>query len=211
MQKYDIQNHSEQALLSSYNQSFVRLQWISRAIMASGLLVLMITVLFGYSVFSQSPLKSISSYGMPNHLPLGKIVSNPALSADVEMLKGQMVSMISGSIKAKLIQLQESINAGKVTGKEVVILSDLTKELDALRAVSTPSVGVGSVDQSVLASKNSEHPAILLKELSNLKLLVYLSIVSCGLMFVASAGVWLQARFVLQHHDKLQPVLTHQD
>ncbi|MEO1885513.1 MAG: hypothetical protein ABGX28_05745, partial [Methylococcales bacterium] len=89
--------------------------------------------------------------------------------------------------------------------------SDLTKELDALRAVSTPSVGVGSVDQSVLASKNSEHPAILLKELSNLKLLVYLSIVSCGLMFVASAGVWLQARFVLQHHDKLQPVLTHQD
>jgi hypothetical protein len=211
MQKYDIQNHSEQALISSYNQSFVRLQWISRAIMASGLLVLMITVLFGYSVFSQSPLTRISSYGVPNHLSLGEIVANPALSADVEMLKGQMVSMISGSIKAKLVQLQESINAGKVTSKELVILSDLTKELDALRVVSTPSVGVGSVDQSVLVSKSSAHPAILLKELSNLKLLVYLSIVSCGLMFVASAGVWLQARFVLQHHDKLQLVLTRQD
>jgi len=122
-----------------------------------------------------------------------------------------MVSMMSGSIKAKLTQLQESINAGKVTKKELVILSDLTKELDALRAVSRPRIGVGSVDQSVLVSKGPQDPAILLKELSNLKLLVYLSIVSCGLMFVASAGVWLQTRFVLQHYDKYQPSLTRQD
>lgn len=211
MQKYDIQNHSEQAVLGLNNPSFVRLQWMGRATMASSFLLLIITFFFGYSVFSQDPLKSLGRYQSPNPVSLDKIVANPALSADIDMLKGQMVSMISGSIKAKLTQLQESINAGKVTTQELVILSELTQELDALRAVSRPRIGVGSVDQSVLVSKGRQDPAILLKELSNLKLLVYLSIISCGLMFVASAGVWLQTRFVLQHYDKYQPSLTRQD
>ncbi len=211
MQKYDIQNHSEQSVLSSHKQSFVRLQWISRAIMGSCFVVLGVTILFGYAVMSQNSFKSMDSYEVINHDPVREIIANPILSADVEMLKGQMVSIISGSVKTKLAQLQESISAGQVSNKELLLLNELTKDINAMRAVSTPNVGVGSVDQSVLVSKGSQNPAILLKELSNLKLLVYLTIVSCGLMFVASAGVWLQTRLILQHHDKYRNLLTRQD
>jgi hypothetical protein len=70
-------------------------------------------------------------------------------------------------------------------------IDDLKNDIKVLRSYSAP--------------KEPESPAIsneqILKEMSHLKNLIYLTIASCGLMLAAVAGIWIRNRKRLPYSE----------
>jgi hypothetical protein len=106
--------------------------------------------------------------------------TNPALSAEVNHLKSQFISLISGSIESKLRTLEDSLRSGAVTNS-LGAIEDIKNDVKVLRAYSGPLKTEPAVDSTAL-----------MQEMSQLKRLIYLSLGSCGLMLAAAAGVWLK-------------------
>lgn len=126
---------------------------------------------------------------------------NPALSAEISALKGQLFGLLSGSIDSKLRALEDNIKKGSVA-ESLDTIQDLkgdVKILTTYSADSTAKVEGAAVNQ------------VLIKELNDIKDLVYLTFVSCGLMVAAIAGVWLRNRYRLTHQRSHQAYLGRQD
>ncbi len=115
---------------------------------------------------------------------------NPALSAEVNALKGQLVGLVSGSIESKLNALEESIRIGTVSNS-IGTIEELKLDLKALRAYSVPV----KQDKVVVSTEQ------LMQEMSQLKRLIYLTIASCGLMLAAVAGIWIKNRYRLPYKE----------
>lgn len=113
---------------------------------------------------------------------------NPVLSSEVNALKGQLVGLVSGSIESKLNALEENIRVGSVSSS-IGAIEDLKNDLKVLRSYSEP------VTKAKPAISNEQ----LMQEMSQLKRLIYLTIVSCGLMLAAVAGVWIKNRYRLPY------------
>ncbi len=113
-------------------------------------------------------------------------VQNPALSAEINTLKGQLVGLVSGSIESKLRSLEVSVRKGSVDDS-LGTIQDLKNDVKFLQAYSAPK-------NTVVESKVNQ---ALLEEVSQLKRLIYLTVTSCGLMFAAIAGVWMKRHFRL--------------
>ncbi|MGR9086311.1 MAG: hypothetical protein ACU841_04460 [Gammaproteobacteria bacterium] len=107
---------------------------------------------------------------------------NPVLTADVDALKAQMIGLVSGSIESKLRVLEESIRMG-AAANSLGTIQDLKNDVRVLRSYSQPAEKIEKADAV------SEE---LLKEISQLKQLIYVSLASCGLMLAAVAGIWLK-------------------
>ncbi|MEI6543117.1 MAG: hypothetical protein WCL60_06310 [Methylococcales bacterium] len=116
---------------------------------------------------------------------------NPALSAEVNTLKGQFVGLVSGSIESKLRVLEESIRLGTVSNS-LGTLEDLKNDVQVLKSYTEP------VKKEVATVVPNEQ---LIQEMSHLKRLVYLTLASCGLMLAAIGGVWLRSRFRLPYKE----------
>lgn len=126
---------------------------------------------------------------------------NPALSAEISALKGQLFGLLSGSIESKLRTLEESIKKGSVADS-LDTIRDLKGDVKILTTYSIDSparVDGAAVNQA------------LIKELNDVKDLVYLTFVSCGLMIAAIAGVWLRSRYRLTHQRSRQAYLGRGD
>ncbi len=117
---------------------------------------------------------------------------NPAISAEINTLKGQVVGLVGGSIESKLRILEESLKAGSVNNAMGAI-QDLKRDVKMLQAYSEP---VASKEPVALANE------ILLEELTHLKNLLYLTLASASLMFAAVAGVWVRKQYLLAHEKK---------
>ncbi len=115
---------------------------------------------------------------------------NPALSAEVNALKGQLVGLVSGSIESKLNALEESIRVGSVSSS-IGAIEDLKKDIKVLRSYSAP------VEKGKDAVSNEQ----LMQEMSHLKRLIYLTLASCGLMFAAVGGIWIKNRYRLPYNE----------
>ncbi len=117
-------------------------------------------------------------------------VQNPVLSAEINTLKGQLVGLISGSIESKLRSLEESIRMGKVTSS-LGTIQDIKNDVKVLQSYSMPEKQQvqGQVSEAVI------------KEVSHLKNLIYLTLTSCGLMIAAIAGFWVRRRYRLSHSE----------
>ncbi len=130
--------------------------------------------------------------------PQGKSVAytiqNPVLSAEINTLKGQLVGLISGSIESKLRILEQSVRTGSITAS-LGTIQDLRNDVRVLRSYS-----------SVADKKEVENPVneALLKEVSQLKNLIYLTLASCGLMIAAIGGIWVRNRYRLDHPDSFK-------
>ncbi len=109
----------------------------------------------------------------------------PGLSAEINTLKGQLVGLVSGSIESKLRTLEESIRTGKVTSS-LGTIQDLKNDVKILQSYSTPRI------QGVVPNNEA-----LIKEVSHLKSLIYLTLTSCGLMIAAIGGFWVRKRYFL--------------
>ena len=119
-------------------------------------------------------------------------LQNPVLSAEINTLKGQLVGLISGSIESKLRTLEESIRVGSVN-TSLGTIQDLKNDVKVLRSYSMPEKKV----------EQSQANEALLKEVSQLKNLIYLTLTSCGLMIAAIGGFWVRNRFRLVHPRSL--------
>jgi len=114
-------------------------------------------------------------------------MQNPALSAEINTLKGQLVGLISGSIESKLRSLETSVRQGS-TRDSLGTIQDLKNDVKVLQAYSIPE------KKPVLETKVNQ---ALLEEVSQLKRLIFLTVTSCGLMFAAIAGVWMRRHYRL--------------
>lgn len=114
---------------------------------------------------------------------------NPALSAEVTTLKGQVVGLVSGSIESKLKTLESSIKGGSFANS-LGTIEDLKNDVKILRTYSEP-------ENNQPANNISNEQ--LVQEMSQLKRLIYATIGSCGLMLAAAAGVWIKNRKRLPH------------
>lgn len=126
---------------------------------------------------------------------------NPVLSAEINALKGQMFGLVSGSIESKLRSLEDNIRRGSVADS-LDTLQDLKSQVKILSAYTQEEPVKAEqvvVDQRVI------------KELSELKGLIYLTFVSCGLMIAALAGVWLRHRNRLTHQRRYKAYLSRED
>lgn len=116
-------------------------------------------------------------------------LQNPAISAEINTLKGQLFGLVSGSIESKLRSLEENIKRGSLADS-LNTIQDLKSDVKVLSAyTNTPQL-------------NTQKDAVnqqLIKEITDLKDLVYLTFISCGLMVAALAGVWLRHRYRLTH------------
>lgn len=112
------------------------------------------------------------------------------LSAEVNMLKGQLIGLVSGSIESKLRILEESIRLGAVSSS-LGTIEDLKNDVKVLRSYSGPA-------QKEQVAIDSEQ---LMLEMSQLKNLIYLTLASCGLMLAAVAGIWVKNRNRLPYKD----------
>ena len=126
---------------------------------------------------------------------------NPALSAEVNTLKGQFVGLVSGSIESKLRVLEESIRLGTVSNS-LGTLEDLKNDVQVLKSYTEP------VKKEVAVVVPNEQ---LIQEMSHLKRLVYLTLASCGLMLAAIGGVWLRSRFRLPYKEAVIRYLTKKE
>ncbi len=123
-------------------------------------------------------------------------LQNPVLSAEINILKGQLVGLISGSIESKLRVLEDSVRMGSITST-LDTIQDLKNDVKILRSYSEPEK----------KQANNQLNEALLKELSHLKNLIYITLTSCGLMIATIAGVWIRNRFRLQHHNSFRAFL----
>lgn len=114
---------------------------------------------------------------------------NPTITAEINTLKNQMFGLVSGSIDSKLRSLEDNIRRGSV-GESLETLQDLKSEVKMLGSYTQANAAIPEpavTDQKVI------------KELSELKGLLYLTIVSCGLMIAAMGGIWLKQRHRITH------------
>lgn len=119
-------------------------------------------------------------------------LQNPAISAEISALKGQMFGLISGSIDSKLRSLEENIKRGSLVDS-LNTIQDIKSDVKVLS-------GYTNVPQANLQEQAVNQQ--LIKEVTDLKDLVYLTFISCGLMVAALAGVWVRHRYRLTHQSK---------
>ncbi|CCE24318.1 hypothetical protein [Methylotuvimicrobium alcaliphilum] len=130
-----------------------------------------------------------------NHLKAVQVeqafkTKNPAMSAEIDTLKAQLIGLISGSIESKLTTLEQSVKLGSVN-YSLGTIADLKNDVKMLRSYSDAAKPNPS-------EANNEQ---LLAEMSQLKNLIYLTLGSCGLMLAAIAGVWFRTRRRLVHQN----------
>jgi len=113
---------------------------------------------------------------------------NPALSAEVNTLKGQVVGLVSGSIESKLKTLESSIRVGSVVNS-LGTIEELKNDIKILRTYSEPE----KTQPTTISNEQ------LMLEMSQLKRLIYTTLASCGLMLAAVAGIWVKNRKRLPH------------
>jgi hypothetical protein len=123
-------------------------------------------------------------------------LQNPVLSAEINILKGQLVGLISGSIESKLRVLEENIRMGSITSS-LGTIQDLKNDVKILRTYSEP-------EKKQVKNRLNE---ALLKEVSHLKNLIYLTLTSCGLMIAAIGGIWIRNHYRLEQHDSIRAFL----
>ncbi len=119
---------------------------------------------------------------------------NSPVSKEVAALKGQVIGLVSGSIESKLRVLENSIKSGTLDNS-LGTIADLKSDIKVLRSYSDapkkPEAMVSNVQ--------------LVEEVTHLKHLIYATLASCGLMFVAAAGIWVKNRQL--PHKKIKYLL----
>ncbi|MCF6203993.1 MAG: hypothetical protein L3J59_10065 [Methylococcaceae bacterium] len=119
-------------------------------------------------------------------------IENPVLSAEIKALKSQFVGLISGSIESKLRILEESIRKGSIVAS-LDTVEGLRADVKVLQAYSEPLPTLAAEKRNIKNQGNAE----ILKEVSQLKTLIYLTLTSCGLMIAAICGFWVRRHFRL--------------
>ncbi len=160
----------------------------NRLLVSAVFLLMVIVLVVGFVFIPSSDV--INNYAKINTATIAAQGTDPAVSAEVNTLKGQLIGLLSGSIEGKLKALEQSVKLGSVDNS-LGTIADLKNDIKVLRSYSdTPKKSEAVVSNVQLA-----------EEVSHLKHLIYASLASCGLMFVAAAGVWVKYRKRLPYKE----------
>lgn len=151
-------------------------------------LLMAVVVIVGFVFIPNSDV--VKNANKINAAQLATQGMNPVVSAEVNNLKGQLIGLVSGSIESKLKTLETSIKSGTVDNS-LGTIADLQNDIKALRSYSDP------VDKPQAVVTNMQ----LVEEVTHLKHLIYATLVSCALMFVAAAGIWVRYRKRLPYKE----------
>jgi hypothetical protein len=175
---------------------------VNRALFCVVLLLLAIIFIFGFSLVAPDRLlkQLVNNQIVAEKAKAGM---NPVLSNEINELKSQMVGLVSGSIESKLRVLELSIKSDSVSDVDLGIIGDLRNNVSVLRRFSKIKQArlFTSEQETVKELREAEQ---LMHEMTQLKMLIYITLASCGLMFAAIGGVWLQQRYLLGYEKKLQ-------
>lgn len=166
------------------------------------LIFLLLAIIFTVGFSLLTPNKLLTQF-TSNQLIAKKaeMGTNPAFSNDLNDLKSQIVGLISGSIESKLQVLELSIKSGSVNHVDLTTLGDLHNDISILRRFSKiKQAPLFTSEQDALTQLYAVEQ--LMHEITQLKMLIYITIISCGLMLVAVAGAWLQQRYLLSYEKQ---------
>ncbi len=156
----------------------------NRALLAASLALMVVVLILSSFLFSSRDL--VMELKEKQLVEAGTALKNPVVSAEVDALKSQLIGLISGSIESKLKALEKNIERGRPLNALETVKS-LKSDVKALRNYAKP----------VVVEKKAEAVAVnalLMREVSQLKSLIYMTLGSCGLMFAALAGIWVKGR-----------------
>ena len=199
--KPDIYGDPRRNALVVHQATHVGLVKVNRFLFCVVLLLLAIVFLFGFSLIQ--PNNRVAQYINGQVVDAGgKTVINPVLANEITVLKTQMVGLISGSIESKLRILELGIKSGSFSEADLSIINNLRNDISVLHSFSDLK------QVRLFASKQEKatelrEAAQLIREMTQLKMLIYITLASCGLMFAAIAGIWLQNRYLLSYEKKL--------
>ncbi len=172
--------------------SYQNLVKVNRWLLFTVFFLMSVIVIGGLFLF---PDDDLANYKKPVPTKAYSEQVNPTLSAEVNVLKGQFVGLVSGSIESKLRALEESVRLG-TTPDSLLTIEELRNDIKTLRTYSD------APGNEIKATVPNEQ---LAEEMSSLKRLVYLSLASCGLLLVAAAGIWIKNRHRLPYKE----IITH--
>lgn len=176
---------------------------LNRYLLMAVLALMAMIMVLGFLVIPNSNGLLRAGAAEQNTTEIYNLPMNPAVSAEIKMLKAQLVGLISGSIESKIRILENSIRTGIIASTDMGTIQDLKNDVKVLKTYS--ETGAGRLIAQPELEKKSRAANLaneqLLKEISQLKGLVYISIVSCGLMLAAIGGVWLNGRYRFLGHD----------
>ena len=173
---------------------------LNRYLLMAVLALMAVVILLGLLLIPNSNSLLRVSVAKQNPPEIYNVPMNPAVSVEINMLKAQLVGLVSGSIESKVRILENSIRTGIISSTDMGTIQDLKNDLQVLKTYSETGAG-RLIAQPELESSEHRNPTAaivneqLLKEISHLKGLVYISIVSCGLMLAAVGGVWLKSQY----------------
>ncbi|MGR9051323.1 MAG: hypothetical protein ACU84J_01615 [Gammaproteobacteria bacterium] len=150
----------------------------------------LMTVVFIMGFFLIPSSSALERYNSTSSTYAYQAAVNPALSAEIDTLKSQLIGLVSGSIESKLRTLEQSIRLGAVD-YSLGTIEDLKNDVKVLRSYSD------TVAQDKVGLTNEQ----VLSEMSQLKNLIYFTLASCSLMMAAIAGIWFRNRYWLPHKD----------
>jgi hypothetical protein len=164
------------------------------------LTVCLLTVLVAVLGYFVVPPYQAGAYLKKQPVPgnLGEGAS--VLSSEVNALKGQVIGLVSGSIESKLRMLEDSIRMG-AAATSLGTIEDLKNDVKVLRSYSEPGT---KAEQPTGMSEQ------VLKEVSQLKKLIYVSLGACGLMLAAIAGIWIKNLNILTYKQTIKSYLHKQ-
>jgi hypothetical protein len=168
--------------------SHQQLMKVNRVLLGAVFFLMLIVVVLGFLFVPSSD--GVTGYKKINSSNIASEGMNPIVSAEVNTLKGQLIGLVSGSIEGKLKTLEQSVKLGSVDNS-LGTIADLKNDIKVLRSYSeTPKKAEVVVSNVQLA-----------EEVTHLKHLIYMSLASCALMFVAAAGVWVKYRKRLPYKE----------
>jgi hypothetical protein len=168
--------------------SHQQLMKVNRTLLGAVFFLMLIVFIGGMAFVPNSDV--IESYSKISAAKFSAQGMNPVVSTEVNALKGQLISLVSGSIESKLSSLEASIKSGAVDNS-LGTIDELKNDIKVLRTYSdAPENGKVVVSNQDLA-----------QEVTHLKHLIYTTLASCGLMFVATAGIWVRYRKRLPYKE----------
>lgn len=163
---------------------------VNQFLLASVFVLMMIVFILGFFLIPDEN-KVIESFVKANTSDISANM-NPAISEEVNTLKGQLAGLVSGSIESKLRVLEDNIRSGKLSSS-LGMVEELKNDVEFLRGYVKP------IKSDRPASISNEQ---LIREMSYLKRLVYMTLASCALIFIGFVGVWIKNKQLLPYQKQ---------
>ena len=183
--------------LSHYNEHTLK---VYRILFFSVIALILVVLIFGFFIWPKNNiLTKFEKQQVIAEIQNQQI--NPVLSEEINVLKSQLIGLISGSIESKLRILEESIQSGTLTTTGKGAIQDLKNDIIVLKTYSETGAGrlIAKNTEASSTTSATKLDKQLMDEVSQLKNLLYISIASCGLMIAAIGGIWYQSRYRLSH------------